>query len=282
MANIFWRLPIENADENTWAQYVLAQEKNSIGDYTSYLFNDAGVLKITPGRIGLDDGTNIGVAIIDTETTISMAGVSANSWAKIEMSVSGASVTFTALDLSGSVTSIPAGFKNAWNGTKGGFYISASKRTIGIARNTAGALAGVINQGYGYSYYGEYIGTTNTIEWEFNRGILNKTNIKEIGDWNMNSSVAGNASINVVNGISSETQYVRDVKVIIRNDADSARYPLNSIDASGAIAGGIDNISSTTGVYTLRAIAGELFDSVNFDSTGYNRGWLYEKMREET
>ncbi len=148
MANTFWRKPIVGGDDGAWGPYNDEQNKDNLGVYTASLYDDSGTLKITTGRIGINDGTNIGVSVIDTVTTISLAGVSNSNWAKIEMTVAGSSVTFAAADIAGATTasSLPAGFTGAYDGEKGGFYISATKRCLGIVwKNAGGTLEGVIN-----------------------------------------------------------------------------------------------------------------------------------------
>lgn len=94
--------------------------------------------------------------------------------------------------------------------------------------------------------------------------------VYEIGDWNMNSVGA----INVAHGL--DHKKVLAISLIVRNDADSTRY-------MGAPQG-FDDVSSeeldlrifaidSTNVQLSRQLNG-FFDSVNFETTSYNRGWL--------
>lgn len=149
MANDFVRLPDEGEDDGVWADFADPNIRASIlGRYTARLYNDAGVLKISKGRIGTDDGTNEGVARIDTITTINMAAVSNSNWAKIEMSIVGAAVTFAAADIVGATidNELPSGFISSYDPEKGGHYIIATKRVVGLVwKNTGGTLEGVIN-----------------------------------------------------------------------------------------------------------------------------------------
>ena len=150
MANTFYREPITGADDNQWAPYLLAQIREAIGHYTAKLYNDAGTLKITKGRIGIDNETHQGVSDIDTVTTISLAGVTNGNWAKIEMTVAGSSVTFTAMDTSTGVDTnlylMPSAFTGAYDDEKNGYYISVTKRCIGIIyKDSGGSLQIVIN-----------------------------------------------------------------------------------------------------------------------------------------
>jgi len=144
MSNYFWRQPLNHGDNNQWGTYLLPQLTQNAGVNTAKLYNDSGTLKLTTGYIGISNGTYVGVALIDTTTTIDVSGVSSRNWAKIEMSVSGSTVTFTAADIDGAKTegTIPAEFTDAYDGEKGAYYIASTKRCIGIAwKTTAGALS---------------------------------------------------------------------------------------------------------------------------------------------
>lgn len=144
----FYRKPTLGADRNQWAPYNDAHINTALGEQSAQLYNDAGTLKIGKGRIGINDGTTTGVSIIDTVTTISMALVSNGNWAKIEMTVSGTAVTFTALDIAGATTEnvLPATFLAGYDQAKVGYYLSANKRCIGVAYKDAGGnLVAVVN-----------------------------------------------------------------------------------------------------------------------------------------
>jgi hypothetical protein len=163
MANIIKFEPLDGGDLDAWGPKELAQNRPGLSLSTALLYDDGGTLKISKGQIGFDDGTNKGVAIIDTITSISLAGITVGAtglWAKIEMSASGATPVFTASDITGATasTAIPSEFTGAWDYAKQGFRISATKVCVGLAWVTAaGALAGVVNvlpgiQGYwGYA-----------------------------------------------------------------------------------------------------------------------------------
>lgn len=99
-------------------------------------------------------------------------------------------------------------------------------------------------------------------------GILT-TKVIEIGDWDMDSS----SFVDVAHGIADWTK-VREVSAIIRRDDDALRVNLESTTTAGA--GGGQCITNATNIQLLR-VTGGAFDNVNFDSTGYNRGWIVIK-----
>ena len=193
MANTFYREPITGADENQWAPYLLGQIREAIGHYTARLYNDAGTLKITEGRIGIDNETNQGVSDIDTVTTISLAGVTNGNWAKIEMTVAGSSVTFAAADTNtGTDTNLylmPSAFTGAYDNEKNGYYIAATKRCIGVVyKDAGGSLQIVVNaldnkEGY------------LSDEIDLGRGDISKLMYKSEDGINMNRAVFRDADV---------------------------------------------------------------------------------------
>jgi hypothetical protein len=95
------------------------------------------------------------------------------------------------------------------------------------------------------------------------------TKVVDIGDWDMDAT----ASVTVAHGITYTK--IRSVSAIVRNDADDTYSPLTPAYvtvAGGTIEGAIRFINSTT--VNLERLTGGLYDSVSYDSTSYNRGWL--------
>lgn len=88
----------------------------------------------------------------------------------------------------------------------------------------------------------------------------------DIGDWNMD----GTSTITVAHGLTYD-KIIGISSVYVRNDADSARYPLQSIDGVN-MDGYIIGYDSTH--VTIARVTGQFFDSTDFDSTSYNRGWI--------
>lgn len=148
MANSFTRFPVTGGDNGVWGPLLLANLRDLIGLNSCKLYDDSGVLKVSQGKIGINDNTNEGIMTIDTITTISIAGVSNSNWAQIEIGLSGGVPVFSATDIAGATDSdfLPSTLTDAYSGTKDGFYINATKRTIGaVYKDGSGNLAFVVN-----------------------------------------------------------------------------------------------------------------------------------------
>jgi len=100
-------------------------------------------------------------------------------------------------------------------------------------------------------------------------GTTLKCKIIQIGDWNMDSTNA----VNVAHGLSSNYLKIRAIRAMILHDDGAQYFALESVTTGGAIGGGTGTIDSTN-VQLVRVISG-VFDSTNFDSTSFNRGFLF-------
>jgi hypothetical protein len=88
----------------------------------------------------------------------------------------------------------------------------------------------------------------------------------QIGDWNMDSAPFTTVTHGVTNW-----KTIKVLGVTVRDDTDNFYYPLDYFNSgSNDVDGGPGGISSTT-ISLFRKASG-VFDSPNFDSTGYNRG----------
>jgi len=147
LANSFVRQPVIGGDSGSYGPYAQQQFDAALGYMTSKLINNAGTLQVTAGRIGINDGVNLGLAVIPAATNISIAANSNSLWILITMTVAGTAVTFTAADVAGATdpTLLPSSVKSAYDGTKGGFYVSASARAIGLCWKVGGVLLAVVN-----------------------------------------------------------------------------------------------------------------------------------------
>ena len=102
----------------------------------------------------------------------------------------------------------------------------------------------------------------------FNNGSLTSTNQGsyaelELGDWDMDAT----NTINLTHTLSAtEWKTVRNMAVVIRDDGDSARFEFISYPSNTILA----NVSN----FAITRFATGIFDTTDFDSTSYNRGWI--------
>ena len=94
--------------------------------------------------------------------------------------------------------------------------------------------------------------------------------VLNIGDWDMDTT----ATLTVAHGLSAtEWKTIRDVSVIIRNDADTFYYNLDQVSAVFPNPSASWKSLNDTNLY-LERIASGAFDTPTFSSTSYNRGWI--------
>lgn len=91
-----------------------------------------------------------------------------------------------------------------------------------------------------------------------------RSKLVEIGDWDMDAT----ASKYVAHGL--DVTKIIGAIAIVRHDTDTQRFTLGN--NPGTDDGYISGLN-TTYVILERVASGD-FDSTNFDSTGYNRGWV--------
>jgi len=91
------------------------------------------------------------------------------------------------------------------------------------------------------------------------------TTIVNIGDWDMDTA----GSITVAHGLTASK--IRDVSVLIINDASTDFRALDSCDSSG-VGNGITSFDSTDVV--LIRVAGGAFDGIDHNATSFNRGYI--------
>lgn len=97
-------------------------------------------------------------------------------------------------------------------------------------------------------------------------GLKTKASI-DIGDWNMDT---GPANVSVAHGLSTtEWKTVRDISVMIRNDADTSHHTV-TVAVGSKLKHKIDNTNFTL-YYDDNQVE---FNNSNFGSTSYNRGWI--------
>jgi hypothetical protein len=96
-------------------------------------------------------------------------------------------------------------------------------------------------------------------------GVNIKTDVINIGDWDMDAD----ATKNIAHGVVDFTK-IRDVSAMIRNDTGTDHYQATGMRSGGAGALWISGIKVTNITLTRDGT----FDNTGFDSTSYNRGWV--------
>ena len=98
--------------------------------------------------------------------------------------------------------------------------------------------------------------------------VILKTKIIEIGDWDMDAD----AFVYVSHGL--DHTKIRSYTCLVRRDDDTGYYifPFHET-VQNVVAGGI-SIKDDTLVFKCWRVADGSFDSILFDSTSYNRGWI--------
>jgi hypothetical protein len=148
MAYTATREAIDGGDLDTWAQYQQAHDRLSIGLCTADLFISGGAAYMRKGKIGLYNGTTRYVIDNSADASISVAGLTASRWAQVEVSVVAGAVVVEVASMGSEVERLvtPSTFLAAYDGSKGGHYLSTTKRCIGLLWvDSTGAVANIIN-----------------------------------------------------------------------------------------------------------------------------------------
>lgn len=226
MANTFYLEPTDGGDAAIWGPKELRQNQLSKGVLSSKLYDDSGTLKLTVGRAHLDDESGNGVVLIDTIETISIAGITNSRWFAVEMTRTGSTPSFTAVELGADTNpyALPASIDSYYDPEKGGYYRVSTARIVGFGwKATAGTLAGVLNlestiEGYaGYST-GEIIG--HIYRWNYR---LNGTYDPNLIGRPYDIPLSSRPSTYPVNGGSSTTWATVDLSAYVPKGVDHVR-----------------------------------------------------------
>jgi hypothetical protein len=271
MADTFYREPTNHGDNNVYHDYVMLQLRcGGRGGLTMELYDSGGALYLSAGYAGIDDGVTKGTVERTVAAALSIAGVSAGTWCKVEVSVSGAAVTYAVSDIAGGTDEsvIPAAVKAAYDYFKGGYYLTADKRLVGIAFKTAGGLLGrIINcesgkKGFRNIRIIEYLTSAGV------RGVAYRnTEVKQIGDWNMDGTISVSFSWASLKISPSSVRYITALIIDDSGGLYTIDYSAGGLTTSGHI------LTDTVDLWLWRT-GGEAFDAPAFSSTPYNRGWV--------
>lgn len=167
---------------------------------------------------------------------------------------------------------------NTYNtGIQSGYNAFTQRATTSLASSNLGGIATA-----------EIVTTVNlgpdTSQIDLTADVINIDNISfdggttkwvfkelEIGDWNMDATV----SVQINHGLSAtEWKTVRNIGGIIRRDDDAGYFPLGltGINTTNPPDAGIQVVNSTQ-IFITR-FGGGGYDNTDFDSTGFNRGWV--------
>jgi hypothetical protein len=274
MANNFVRDPIDHGDFNIWLPLMLAGiHAGGIGALSAELYNDGGVLKLSKGNIGIDNGLaqGKGICIIDTITTISTVGMTAGLWHKVEISVSGTACTITILPIvaASDESTIDAVTKAAYDYEKAGYYLTASKRLIGVVfLRAALALGRIANCESGKLGF-KGIRVVDYINEAGIKSIVYIAKLRQaMGDWNMTATNYITITLSIA-GILLKNPIISGV---IYNDSRSLTFNFNAKR-------GVD-VNNHIGLYTVDTAGNTIaiirwnnyFTGADFDDIGYNRG----------
>jgi len=106
-----------------------------------------------------------------------------------------------------------------------------------------------------------------------------------IGAWNMDATASVNVTIPAPFDTQDALKRISGVDVIIRNNADTVRIPLDHGDVGGAPVGHSAGSWTLTiagaSVITLTRLAGGYFDTAGFNDAVMNRGWVTIRFRKE-
>lgn len=134
-----------------------------------------------------------------------------------------------------------------------------------VIANAAGKLTTALTTDTEIGYLS---GVTSSVQTQLNTkvtsNVVTSVKIIDIGDWNMDST----GVITVAHGLTFAN--IRGVSVTIRNDLNTVYYPIE-YSLLGVSSGSVS--VQSTDIALLRTASG-FFDTTDFDSTSYNRGWI--------
>ena len=122
-----------------------------------------------------------------------------------------------------------------------------------------------------FKYQGNTVWTSNNDGdgSGLNADMVNGLHVKivNIGDWDMNVSGAGSASVGIAHGLTIAN--IRSISVSIIKDAVNP-----DVTDLLTLGGGYWDLDNVSGDVNLRVETGGFYDSASYDDTSYNRGWI--------
>ena len=229
----------------------------------------AGYMRLSLTNFGNDNEPQIAAgSTLDVNGTccVFSAAESITGWAGIANSTD----VYIKVVVSGStVTAVFTTDAPTWSATKQGWYDGNDRYIGGLYKDGSGnyVLKWLYPQDPGDPINQEMIREGET------RPLLEK--ILEIGDWNMDAN--NSTTVNHDFGTADKVLFAN---AFIRNDDGVRTHPLiggHSVTVGDYRGGDITGIEADHFGLT-RTVSG-YFDSVDFDATSYNRGWIYIRYR---
>lgn len=287
----YTREPTVAGDFAIWGNYLMAQvRRGGEGALSCELYNNSGSLYLSRGHIGINNGSGRGSIECTEAGSINTGGLTANCWAAIEVSVSGVVATLSITSIAGELDEsfIPTSIKGSYNYEKQGYYLTATKRLIGIVfLRTALSTGRIVNcEGGKFGFKNIRIVEKHDASGALSLTYLDSV-VQAIGDWNMDTSEEKTVTFPYVSldAANNFAQRIKNVFASIYYDSDTAVYTTHTIAQYINLAdpflsnGGIRYVAvGGAPPYTLTVVlhrrTGGAFDSASYDQTSYNRGWI--------
>jgi hypothetical protein len=259
------RKALIGGDNNTWGAFQQGMDKLHIGANTIEAYITAGALYLSAGMMGLYDGSQDWNITNSAAAAVSVAGLTASAWASVEISAPAGVPTILLTSIGGATNpaSLPATFTGAYDGTKGGFYITGTKRCHSLVWiNGVGIPTIVVNTIGGADAYTDLSSTV--IRNAKKTVYLTKAASYAIGDSDLDDlflSITGGRTVTLPDATLNVNR-----KITIRKSDDNSWWVKLS-----SVAG---NFYSKSGYGVANAYIRRANDSVAFVSDGIN--WIAE------
>jgi hypothetical protein len=232
---------------NDLTNALLNIDLNRIGGDLTYLENDGGTLKVSVGSLIEANGS-----IYAVEGSAETPSGTAEDGAYLFFDPSSESF----------VWSTTAG---TYDAALGGIYDASDRRQCRFRLRSATAWDSILSPETVVEGIRDQGVNGDTLRWK----------VIDIGDWNMDAT----SGVAIAHGL--DASKIRSLSVLIRNDAGTRYYlPTDTYGISsdpldlrwGELGGPFYSYDTTT-VKIFRLTTG-FFDNADFNSTGYNRGWV--------
>ena len=254
VSNIITTIPIQTSNEGNNVFHSLSNFSGlaSFNSNTPSTSKDIGAAIVTNGGLGVEENINAGGTIKNIDTTQSTS------------KDTGAIATEGGLGVKKNIH-IGGTIKNddTTDSTSKDTGAIATEGGLGVKKNIHAGGTIKADGGFGAIFRTSVGGESLT-------SLITK--VIEIGDWDMVANVTKQVLLGSV-----DFKKIRELHVMIRRDDDLTYLPLVGFSGStggvGDSGGGVNSLNATA--LTLIRVTSGFFDSVNYNSTSFNRGWVY-------